>query len=852
MDSKPLIQKNMADFELREILDLSPVGISWCNSEGDIEYMNHRFRDLFGYSLDDIPDITTWERKAYPDSAFREETLEQWKTIVDACRASGDKVPPFESHITCRNGSTRRVVTKVSWLGECLMANFVDNTEHWKSDQRSQAHKAMLEMIAKGEAISHILSAIVSEIECEDPTAKCSILLLDDEGKHLFQGAAPSLPPFYNEALEGIEIGVGVGSCGTAAFIGKRVIVEDLSTHEYWRPYLELAQQAGLGSCWSEPIVSSTGKVLGTFAIYHATPSHPTNDDIERISFAANLAVIAIENQQNREELIKRERKFSSLAENAPDNIARYNTLGQIIYANPRLLTSLNSTLKEVLGKRPTERYHGHQNDEYEAALFKVIDSGEPVEVELCIPAEGGMRYHRVNMAAERDECGNVVSVLAIGRDITERRIMETQLSAREQEFRSLAEASPDNIIRYDRQGRIRYINRNLLSFLKFDSAEKAIGRRPIEVWPDGRYQSTEDSVDRVMTSGIIETVELSLALPNGKNIYHHLMTVPERNDQGDIVGAIVFGRDFTQLKQVEIALEKSNARFLRLFESSPEPVWIFDQGRCLDCNQAAVDMLGYTDKSVLIGGHPAELSPPTQPDGSESFDKAERMIRIANDQGRHCFEWVCRRADGSDFTADVTLSLIELDDRPVVYGIWRDITERKKMEVELERRAHFDALTGLANRHHFIQRAGDELSRIKRFGGDVSLIMFDIDHFKQFNDTYGHSVGDRVLTCVAKITVDIMREIDVVGRFGGEEFVILLPKTKLQSAVIVAERLRTAIEAGGVLLEDSHTLLSVTASMGVATQIGGGEFEDLLKRVDTAMYAAKAKGRNQVCLALD
>jgi diguanylate cyclase (GGDEF)-like protein len=211
--------------------------------------------------------------------------------------------PEIELNVVCKDGSKRHVLIRVSWVGEKMLVNFSDITAHWRSEQRNIAHDSILEMVAKGFKLKKILNSIVTIIEQEDNSALCSILLLDKEKKHLHNGAAPHLPEFYNEAIEGIEIGVGVGSCGTAAYLRERVVVEDIMTHEYWAPYTELAKSAGLGACWSEPIFATSGEVLGTFAIYHATRSTPTAEDMERIKFAANIAAIAIENKEAHEEL---------------------------------------------------------------------------------------------------------------------------------------------------------------------------------------------------------------------------------------------------------------------------------------------------------------------------------------------------------------------------------------------------------------------------------------------------------------------------------------------------------------------------------------------------------------------
>lgn len=292
--------------QLEDILDSSPVGIGWSDADGRIEYINHRFTQLFGYTLEDLPNLDAWYGLAYPDAQYRKAVVEPWGKEVSLAHQAGRTPPDLESNIVCRNGSVRRVMVRISYVGEKRLVNFSDITERWQVEQRNKAHDEMLEMVAKGYPLADILHAVVKAVEDEEPTSLSSVLLIDEEGRHLLNGAAPSLPGFYNEAIDGVEIGMGVGSCGTAAYLGERVVVEDIMSHEYWKPYVDLAQRAGLGACWSEPIFSSEGKVLGTFAIYHAIPTRPSQADLERISFAANLAAIAIENSQVREELKQR------------------------------------------------------------------------------------------------------------------------------------------------------------------------------------------------------------------------------------------------------------------------------------------------------------------------------------------------------------------------------------------------------------------------------------------------------------------------------------------------------------------------------------------------------------------
>ncbi len=292
--------------QLEDILKFSPVAFGWTDGTQSIEYINQQFTQLFGYTLNDLPDLKTWQRLAYPDKEYRENVIKKWNTEIEQARHKGIQPPELEADITCKNGEIRRVLLRPSWVGERRLVSFSDITERWQLEQRRQARDDMLEMVAQGAELNDILNTIVAQIEHEDYSIKGSVLLLDKEGKHLHYGVAPSLPDFYNEAVDGIEIGVGVGSCGTAAYLGKRVIVEDIQSHEYWRPYRQLARDAAVNACWSEPILSSRGSVLGTFAIYHATTKSPQPEDLERISFAANLASIAIENRNVHEELERR------------------------------------------------------------------------------------------------------------------------------------------------------------------------------------------------------------------------------------------------------------------------------------------------------------------------------------------------------------------------------------------------------------------------------------------------------------------------------------------------------------------------------------------------------------------
>lgn len=289
--------------QLQAILDSAPIGIGWSDSDGKVEYINRRFVELFGYDMNDIPTVDDWYRLAYPDESFRNGVVADWANRVAAARSSGEKAPELEVPIVCKDGSMRRVIISVSWVGGRRLVNFSDITDRWLVEQRDHARNSILELIATGASLTRILNAIVRNVEAERPGMIGSILLLDRDGWHLRFGAAPNLPDFYNQAIDGMEIGDGIGSCGTAAATMKRVIVTDIMNHPYWADFKDLAAQAGLASCWSEPILSSKSRVLGTFGLYHREPRAPDEGDLQLIGFAANLASIAIEHHQADEEL---------------------------------------------------------------------------------------------------------------------------------------------------------------------------------------------------------------------------------------------------------------------------------------------------------------------------------------------------------------------------------------------------------------------------------------------------------------------------------------------------------------------------------------------------------------------
>ncbi len=180
-----------------------------------------------------------------------------------------------------------------------------------------------------------------------------------------------------------------------------------------------------------------------------------------------------------------------------------------------------------------------------------------------------------------------------------------------------------------------------------------------------------------------------------------------------------------------------------------------------------------------------------------------------------------------------------------IIY-ILSDVTEEKTLEKKLHTMATTDALTGVENRRNIIEVGEKALEYAMRYKREMSLLIFDIDHYKNINDTWGHQSGDKVLMGMIQLCKQYIRENDSLGRYGGDEFILILPEASHSTALIVAEKLRKAIAETAISLEKGR--INVTASFGVATLIKGETFNDLFNRADQQLYRAKSAGRNHVC----
>jgi diguanylate cyclase (GGDEF)-like protein/PAS domain S-box-containing protein len=263
-----------------------------------------------------------------------------------------------------------------------------------------------------------------------------------------------------------------------------------------------------------------------------------------------------------------------------------------------------------------------------------------------------------------------------------------------------------------------------------------------------------------------------------------------------------------------------------------------------LEFNDSLVELLGYDNKNDLMNKEYAF----NKKFKSHFKDLKRKIFEKIKDRESVRFEETFVKPTNQIMTADITLSKsrnLSGEHTGYVFTL-RDNTEKKKITDALFDLATKDALTNIYNRRYFEELANLKISEIKRYDKDLSLLLFDLDFFKKVNDNYGHNAGDYVLQKVTKITKSNLRSSDILGRYGGEEFIILLPETNVEESYNIAERIRESIYKSPI--EYKNEVIKTTISLGISEYKKNDTFENLVEKADINLYLAKSNGRNKTC----
>ncbi|OOC09886.1 PAS domain S-box protein [Thioalkalivibrio halophilus] len=423
-----------------------------------------------------------------------------------------------------------------------------------------------------------------------------------------------------------------------------------------------------------------------------------------------------------------------------------------------------------------------------------------------------------------------------IGHELTRRE----QRLALERE-RNLFMAGPTLIFAWDNAPGwpIQYVSPNVREILGYDPQELAGERTPHNdlVHPDDR-----ERVDREVQahtddrSANFQHTPYRMRHRDGGWRWMLDFTTIERDEFGAVDHYHGYLVDITERRELEEELELLAATF-----RASHAIFITDaDGRILRANPAFEEITGYS-AAESIGANPRELLKSGAHGRTFYLDLFNRL----DEQGHWEGEIWDRRKDGVLIPLYMSITALRSgDDGPVEHyvAVFHDISRQKHLEAELERQALHDRLTGVPNRRHLESLLEQEASRSDRHGESFSVLLLDLDRFKAVNDTFGHDVGDEVLQTLVRVLQERLRKSDVVGRWGGEEFMILLPATDLQHARKVAETLRSRV-GKAVFPGPGH----ITVSIGVSEYQPGEPLKDTFKRADDALYEAKRRGRNRV-----
>ena len=309
------------------------------------------------------------------------------------------------------------------------------------------------------------------------------------------------------------------------------------------------------------------------------------------------------------------------------------------------------------------------------------------------------------------------------------------------------------------------------------------------------------------------------------------------RDNQGQLQEMVGYWIDVTESREIEKTL---HFRQFSLNHADEQVYWIDQDARIIDVSENACQKLGYTRDELLtltVADVDAEFPIGEWPNHWREL-KAKGSLR---------FESVHKTKTGKTYPTEIVANFFEYEGKEYNCALVREITDRKKLEEQLKQRAHIDYLTGVSTRRYFMEQAELELNRSIRYENPLSMMMLDADFFKRINDSHGHKTGDLVLKKLAEICRYSLREVDIIGRMGGEEFAILLPETDNSAAIETAKRLRKAIASTGVPLE-AGLPLHFTVSIGVSSLTSKEDNIDvLLNQADKALYEAKSAGRNRV-----
>ena len=480
--------------------------------------------------------------------------------------------------------STKQILYDLEGKEAGLFCTAKDITIKKEYELIYQDNKLLLENIAIEKNLYKILNKIVTFAESRTKDTKCSILLLDKTKQHLIKGVAPSLPAFYNDAIDGIKIGEKVGSCGSAAFKKERVIIENIDTHENWQPYLELTRKANLHASWSQPIFSSNNEILGTFAMYNSIHKSPSDFELKLIFAYSNMASIAIEKDTTYKKIIQNEHQLTQLFNNTQSGLIHINKSNKIIKVNERFINIFGyDSVNEIIGKNTRELHLSKENyNDFRKKFIEIFKEKKVINIEYQFKKKDGTiiwcevsgKTLDKTLPFELEE-----GILFTINDISLRKSYEIKLKNSKLLNKNILETIPDMIWLKDKNGVYITCNHESEKFFGVKT-EEIIGKTDYDLIDKKTAELFKINDQLAMNSfDPIINEELISYVSNKKKILLETTKTAMRDNNGNIIGVLGIGHDITKRKKEVEELERLNKLSSSLTESQATLLSLFDKG---------------------------------------------------------------------------------------------------------------------------------------------------------------------------------------------------------------------------------------------------------------------------------
>lgn len=538
------------------------------------------------------------------------------------------------------------------------------------------------------------------------------------------------------------------------------------------------------------------------------------------------------------------ERQWQITFDAIPDPIALIDTGHRIIRINRAMAGLLNFPAEEIVGRHCYELVHGTSEPPPFCPHTRMLESGNMEHAEIVEERLGGV--FEITTTPFADSEGKIAGSIHIARDITAHRHAANALEEALAEQRILLDNIHTQVWYLVDEKTYGAVNRAHADFV--GAAPEDIAFKPMhDIFPDDVVDVSLRSNAAVFSMGEPLLTEEWIPDSQGERRLLSIHRAPKLRVDGTVEYVVCSAEDITLRHQANNEREAALATMRAITDSANDAVIMVNpEGDISFWNPAAERMFGY-ESAAILGKNPHMLLAPEnyRREYEAAFPHFQNTGQ-GNAIGR-TVELKALKKDGRQIFIELSLSALQRPDGWHAVGIVRDITERKRTEAKLSLMATTDDLTGIWNRRYFMNAMAREIERVRRHGHVFSVLMLDIDHFKAINDRYGHASGDAVLKHLVSVVKEILRQTDITGRLGGEEFGMLLPETHLDGAVQLAERVRSTIEKSPA--HHGGRDICYTVSIGVAAyQKGAADSVDtMLLKADNALYAAKEAGRNRV-----